>query len=291
MPPSKLQEVVPVLASPRSFSNVQAAAAAIALGVVGASLGLADTASAGGPVVSVLVLREHGVGTSTAAQPYLDQFIQIAGQLNGWDPASKGLYVTDRAKADAFVKSSPPHFGIFTLGAFLALKGTYNLDAIGQAATSGGQRYFMVSTSASDLAGCKGKRLASDHLDDARFGEHIIAAGAFKIADFTLVATKRPGEAANKLLNNDAECALIDDAQLTVLQKSPGGAAAKEVWKSASLPGMVLVAFPAAPAAEKTAFQTSLPKICPTNPQVCSAVQLVSLDANVAPFPALVAAY
>jgi hypothetical protein len=252
----------------------------------------AGAALAGSPV-SIIVLKEHGVGTATQAQPYLDKFVATAAQQNGWDPASKGRFETTRAAADTWVKAEQPHYGIFTLAAYLALKGPYNLDLIGSAALAngGGEQYFVVSTTAGSVGECKGKRLATDH-DDQRFVEKVVAAGAFKMADFTVVPTRRFGEAGHKMLNGDAECALIDDAQLADLQKSPGGSGVKTAWSSAKLPPMAMVAFPSAPAAEKAAFQQSLSKICPADQGVCTAVGLQSMKAaSAADYAAAVAAY
>jgi ABC-type amino acid transport substrate-binding protein len=277
-----------VPASPRS-ALVLAALAALAF--AGAAT-VTDSARAGNPV-NVIVLREHGVGTAAAAQPYLDKFIAIAASSNGWDAASKGRYETTRAGADAFIKSDGPRFGIFSLAAFLEARGKYNVEPVGSAtmATGGGQQYFMVSKTAGSLAECKGKKLATDHFDDARFIEKVVAARAFSAADFTLVTTRRFGEAGRKVSTGDADCALIDDAQLADLAKLDPGAT-KVAWKSLALPPMVVVAFPSAPAAEKTAFQASLPKICPQNQQVCTDVGLQTLgSASAATYDAVVKAY
>jgi hypothetical protein len=266
------------------------------LAVVSLSAGLfaGPVASAGNPV-AVIVLKEHGVGTATQAQPYLDKFIAIAAQQNGWDPASKGHYETSRGNADTWIKAETPHYGIFSLAAFLANRKAYNLDPIGSAtmATGGGQQYFIVSKTADSLAACKGKQLATDHEDQA-FVEKVVAAGAFKMADFTVVPTKRFAQAGTMVLNGGAECALIDDAQLAALKQAPGGVDAKTVWSTSSpLPPMVVAAFPSAPAAEKTAFQASLPKICQGGgQQTCNQVGLQTLTtASAQTYAAVVAAY
>lgn len=235
-------------------------------------------AAAGNPV-NIIVLREHGVGNSSAAQPYLDKFIAMAAKENGWDAASKGKYETTRAAADAFISSDKPHFGIYSLAAFLEAKGKHNLEPVGSAtmSTGGGQQYFIVSKTAGSLADCKGKKLATDHLDDTKFIEKVVAAGAFKAGDFTVVATTRFGQAGRKVASGDTDCALVDDAQLADVQKVDP--AVKSVWQSAKLPPMVVVAFPAAPAAERTTFQANLPKICPSNQAACSDVGLQTLAA------------
>jgi hypothetical protein len=265
------------------------------LAAVSLSAGLFAPAVAGaGNPVAVIVLKEHSVGSPTQAQPYLDKFIAIAAQQNGWDPASKGRYETTRAGAGTWIKAEGPHYGIFSLAAFLEFRGTYNLDPIGSAtmSTGGGQQYFIVGKSAASLAECKGKQLATDHLD-TRFNEKVVAAGAFKMSDFTVVPTTRFGQAATTLLNGGADCALIDDAQRAALAKMPGGADVKTAWSSAPMPPLVIAAFPSAPAAEKTAFQASLPKICQgSGQQTCNDVGVQTLSvASAQTYAGVVGAY
>ena len=179
----------------------------------------------------MILLREHGVGTSSTVQPYLDQFIATAAQQNGWDAASAGRFESKRDAADTWIKANDPHYGIFSLAAFLAMRKQYGLDPdrLRHAGVGGGEQYFIVSMNQGSLADCKGKQLATDH-DDQVFVEKIVADGAFTMADFTLVKTRRFGEAGFKVQNGEAECALIDDAQLDHLRKgapaikSPGRA-------------------------------------------------------------------
>jgi hypothetical protein len=256
------------------------------------SLGLAATALAGGNV-NVIVLKEHAVGSSSAAQPYLVKLLAITAQENGW-ASGNGEFDTKRDAGEKYIESNKPNYGIISLPSFLAFKGKYNVDAIGEAtvATGGGQQYFLISKTASDLAGCKGKRLASDHIDDPRFIEKIVADGKFKLSEFTLDQTTRPSQAARKVVSGDAECALIDDSQLAELPKM-NDPAVKQVWASNKLPSMIVVAFPSAPAAERATFQSSLPKICTGgSAQVCKDVGLLSLSGTVpANLPALIKAY
>jgi hypothetical protein len=248
-------------------------------GLAAVAASIEPRAVAGGSV-GVIVLKEHAVGSTSQAQPYLDKLMAVAARQNGWGSAT-GHFVTSRSGADSWIQSSKPQYGILSLAAFLAFKSKYNLDPIGQALVSGGggQQYFVVSQSARDLAGCKGKRLATDHADDARFLEKVVAAGAWTLGDFSLLKTRRPGEAGRKVVTNDAECALIDDAQLSQLGKVPGGGAVKPVWSSARMPPMVVVAFPSANAAERKAFQGNLPKLCVDGKQACDEVGLNALKA------------
>lgn len=244
--------------------------------------------------VNVLVLKEHGVGSPALAQPYLDRFVALAAEQNGWSDA-KGLYYTNRRTAETFIQEQKPHYAILSLAPFLALKDKYHLEVIGQVAVSlvGGKQYFVISKLAADLAGCKGKALASDHTDDARFIEQVVAGGKFTLADFKVVRTQRPLQTIKKLLSNEADCALIDDAQLAELAHLDGADGVQPIWKSVELPSMVVVAFPVAPADERARFQHNLTRVCENDgASACAEVGVVSLrTAGPADYAAVVAAY
>lgn len=244
--------------------------------------------------VNVLVVKEHGVGGAAQAQPFIDKLVAVVAKMNGWASAS-GKYVTKREQAEEYIHSSEPHYGIISLAAFLGLGAKHKLDVVGKAevSTAGGRQYHIVSKNAADLAGCKGKTLASDHADDPRFIEKVVAGGSFVLADFTLVATTRPVQTLKKVTGGEAECALIDDAQLAELGKIEGGAAVKSVWKSKELPPMVIVAFPSAPAEGRKAFAGSLGKVCQGDgAAVCREAGLKALKtAGAADYAEVVSAY
>ncbi|MFN2378034.1 MAG: hypothetical protein ABR538_16000 [Candidatus Binatia bacterium] len=242
----------------------------------------------------ILVLKEHGVGSPTLAQPYLDRFVATAATQNEWSDA-KGQYYVTRAAAEDFIAKQHPHYGILSLAAFLDFRIKYNLEVIGKVAVSlvGGQQYFLISKTATDLAGCKGKKLASDHATDPRFIEKVVADGAFVLADFELVPTQRPLQTIREVLVGRADCALIDDAQYGELAKLPGAEALKTAWKSKELPPMVVAAFPSAPTSERVRFQQNFSRVCEADTKpACAEVGISSLDmASAAEYAAVVAAY
>lgn len=251
-------------------------------------------AQADTPGVEILVLKEHGVGSPMVVQPYLDRFVAIAAEENGWTDA-KGEYYNNRGAGERFIQTHHPHYGIFSLPAFLALQAKYDLQVIGEVAVSlaGGRQYYLISKSAADLATCKGKAVASDHTDDTRFIERVVAAGRFTLADFTLIRTQRPLQTIKKVMSGEAVCALIDDAQHAELAHLEGGDGLRTVWTSAELPPMVVAAFPAAPDAERKRFQEHLANLCDNQAQrICAEVGIVSLKtAGPAEYAAVVAAY
>lgn len=245
-----------------------------------AGLALSAPASAAG-TIRLLVLKEQGVGSAAHAQPYVDRLTAIAAEQNGW-PSAAGKYLTSREAAAPWIASEKPQFGILSLGAFLALRAPLGLSVIGKAevAGSGGRAYHVVSTAASDLAGCKGKGLASNHAGDARFVDRVVAGGAFTLADFQLVTTRRPMETIKAVTRGEAVCALIDDAQHEAMKSVEGGEKLRSVWKSEALPPMVVVAFAGAPASETKQFRGNLSKVCAGDGEpVCAEVGLRSLSA------------
>lgn len=262
--------------------------------VMCAAVASAATPARAGDTVNILVVKEHGVGGAAQAQPYIDKLIGVVAKQNGWSAAT-GKYLTTREAAETQIHTVDPHYAIMSLAAFLALGPKHQLDVIGQAEVtqSGGRQYSIVSKNQGDLAGCKGKSLASDHADDPRFIDRVVGAGNFTLSEFTIVETKRPVQTLKKVIAGEAECALIDDAQLAELGKIEGGAALKPVWQSAKLPPMVVVAFPSAPAAERKTFQGSLSKICAGEGKaVCAEAGLKEFkSASAADYAAVTGAY
>ncbi|MBK8254144.1 MAG: hypothetical protein IPK82_15940 [Polyangiaceae bacterium] len=263
------------------------------LGFAAAAFMVADSANAAGDV-GVLVLKEHGVGSAAQAQPYVDKLVALAAKHSGWSGA-KGSYQTTRTGAEKFITDSKPNYGILSLAAFLGLKDKHKLDVIGSVSSSraGGQQYHLVSKNAADAAGCKGKALASDHADDQKFIDNVVFAGKMKLADFTLTATTRPIQTIKKVVADEAECALIDDAQFAELANVEGASAIKSVWKSDKLPPMVIVAFPTASADERKGFQGAFGKVCEGDGKdVCKEVGISAMKtASVADYQTVITAY
>lgn len=237
------------------------------LGLVAVALGapiFRGTANAGDArSVKLLVLKEHGVGSAAQAQPYVDKLMAVAQKKQGWTTA-KGSYFTERGAASAAIDAEKPQFGILSLAAYLAMKEPRQLETIGQVvvARAGGQQYFLVTKTAQDLAGCKSQKLATDHADDKKFVERVVFAGGLKLADFSLIETKRPLQGLKMVIKDEAVCALIDEAQLAEMRSVDGGAALKSVWSSAKLPPMAVVSFTGTDRGIRDGFKSGLAGLC-----------------------------
>ena len=225
------------------------------------------------PARSFVVLREYGVGTASRAQPYLDELLRAVAQQNHWAKAT-GKYFSERAPALAFVAQEKPDFGILSLPAYLALKETLSPAVIGEVAApqAGGRRYVLVSKQAPALQGCVGHRLATTFGADAKFIDRVVADGAFKLGDFTLIAAQRPLEPLKQVIRDEADCALIDDAQLAATAHIERGAELRTVWRSAELPGMPVVAFPRTDPLAIKSLKQSLTDLCTKAKQACASV-------------------
>lgn len=245
-----------------------------------AALALTPLAADAGESVNILILKEHGVGSASSAQGYVDKLVAHVARQNSWAAAS-GKYVTSRSAGKTYIKESSPHFGILSLGAFLDLRAANKLEVIGSAevAGGGGRQYYIVSASQTSLAGCKGKTLGTDHGDDARFIDKVVGKSDFSLSDFTVEDTRRPMKTVNAVARGEVDCALIDDAQHAGMARVDGGDALEVVWTSEKLPPMVVVAFPSAPAAEKRGFASKLGSVCSGDgASACKEVGLSSLS-------------
>jgi hypothetical protein len=241
-------------------------------------LSLAPALAAAPPPHGFVVLREYGTGTPSRAQPYLEQLLAVVAKQNQW-PKLSGRYFAERAAALDYVHQEKPDFGIFSLSAFLSLKSSLGLSVVGEVISpkAGGTKYYVVSKHASALAGCKGHPLATTFGADATFVERVVAHGAFELKDFTLVRAHRPLEPLKQVLRDEAECALIDDAQLEATRHIEQGAELKPVWQSAALPGMAVVSFPHAGAAAVASFKRTLGGLCSSAAEACATVGIEQL--------------
>lgn len=213
--------------------------------------------------VGFVVVRENGSGSASAAQSYLDTLLASIAKRNGWASAS-GKYFTKRSKARKYIEQTKPSFGFLSFGAYLGLRKAHDLTPMAVASNGavGGSQYFVITKNHISVDDCKGKTLATNHGSDARFVDAVISGEDFDLADFTLVPTRRPVQTIKAVINGEAECALVDDAQIVAMHRVEGGAVLRPVWHSAEMPGVVLVSFGRAPADQVKAFDATVESMC-----------------------------
>lgn len=213
--------------------------------------------------VGFVVVRENQSGSSSAAQSYLDALLTSLAKRAGW-PGAVGKYFTKRSKAKKYIAETKPSFGFFSFGAYLGMRKANGLTPMGvaDASASGGAQYFVISKNHFTLDDCKGKTLASNHAGDDRFIDAVVSGDDFDLADFTVVETRRPVQTIKAVIGGEAECALIDDAQISALTNVDGGASVRPVWGSVAMPAVVIVSFGSAPAEQVKAFSSTLEALC-----------------------------
>ena len=113
----------------------------------------------------------------------------------------------------------------------------------------------MISKTVDKLNDCKGKTLATITATTRDSSTAWYLPGAAKLDDFTLIPTQRPLQTIKAVLNGQAVCALIDDAQRDQIDHLADKDGAHTVWESKELPPMPVVAFPDAPRAERETFK------------------------------------
>lgn len=242
---------------------------------------LAQTPSArAGEPVKFVALLEGGVGGGAQAQGYVDQLVTGFAKRCGW-PGAASLYTNSRDRALEYMSAEHPSFGLFSLGAYLALVDEHKLTVVGvaEAKRAGGRQYFVVAKQGSSLADCTGQRLASNHAEDPLFIDHVVLAGAAHLADFTLVPTRRPVQTLKAVIRDEARCALIDDAQKETLASVEGGAELKVLWASAELPGIPIVALAGADKDLVVGFKKALPDACGDDRAMCTNIGIERLQA------------
>ncbi len=239
-----------------------------------------DAAKADG--VDVLVLRVGGTGSAASAQTYIDALMTAAARVNGW-AAGRGKYFTSKRLAKPWIEQTKPEYGILSLQSYLGLRKALGLSLLGtvDAAAAGGQQYFVISVGQHDLAGCRGKTLATHLAKDTTFIDNVVAGDAFSLSDFEVVDTRRPVKTLKTLLRGEAECALVDDAQMTALSKLEGAETAQAVWFSPAFPSLIVAKFPEASDADAKAFASNLGKVCEgPGADACGGAGIESLTAT-----------
>lgn len=263
------------------LSLVPVAALAGALALQAPTAAAAEPESKADEGVGFVVVREGSVGSSSAAQRFVDDLLTAVAKSAGW-PAAHGKFLSSRKLGVKYIDAEKPHFGFLSYGTYLALQKSHELTALGRAKISGGGggQYFIVSKNQFNLDGCKGKALASNHATDDVFVNEIVLGDGLSLSEFELSVTRRPVQTLKAVINDEAECALIDDAQIMTLASIDGGAELRAVWSSRELPPIIAVAFGNAEPAESKAFVAAIPNICKGDgKKVCDAAAMEVLVA------------
>jgi ABC-type phosphate/phosphonate transport system substrate-binding protein len=219
------------------------------------TLGLADVARAENAKATHEFVIEHaGAGGSAQdAAPYIEKFMRYLEKAAGWPAGSAaGEFAAEPQEALDYIKAHKPSFGLMDPDLWLALRKDHELVPIATVLgkrQSAGKMYILVKKDApaKKLDDLKGKKLATNHFQSAKYVSKIVLDG--KVADaakfFEVVKTPSMIKALKSVENGTADAALIDQVDMDYLKdnKSPYLESQRVLFESGKVPPTPVVVF------------------------------------------------
>lgn len=251
------------------------------------------------------VVFAPGMGASEAeAKPYLDTFFAYLEKQLHWPAKSgHGTYLDDEKAVGQYIAKENPGYALVPPSYFLQLTCkkapiTPLASIVGLSDTTGSGRFHVVvkDEQYKTLADLKGKRIASNHLQDPRFVSKVVLGGKYDAEkDFVLAPTNSPIKPFKEVDRGQADAALVDDAQLQHMESLPFGKSLKVVYSSEALPPFPVVAFNSVvSAADRAAVGKALVGMCQSEEgaKVCKSLQITKFaPVNAAAFQHAVKQY
>ncbi len=214
---------------------------------------LAGVARAEGARHEFVIEHAGAGGNAQDAAPYVEKFMRYLEKAAGWPAGSAaGEFASDpRAALDA-IKARKPAFGLMDPDLWLALRKEHELMPIATVLgkrQSAGKMYILVKkdSAAKTLDDLKGKKLATNHFQSAKYVSKIVLDGKVGDASKFFAVTNTPSFIkALKLVDaGQADAALIDQADMDYLKenKSPYLESMRVVFESGKVPPTPLVVF------------------------------------------------
>jgi ABC-type phosphate/phosphonate transport system substrate-binding protein len=200
-----------------------------------------------------LIIEHAGAGGSQEeAQPYIDKFVGYVEKALGWAPHSAtGAFSPDPKDAIQQIEKKKPVFAMLDPDLWLQLRKKDSLEPIVQAEgkrQSSGKMYVLIKKDApaQKLDELKGKKLASNHLQSAKFLSKVVFDGKIDVDKFFVLQPLTSLPRALKAVDRgEADVALIDQADMDYLKSSNSVylTSMRVVHETAKVPPTPLVAF------------------------------------------------
>lgn len=239
-------------------------------------VGMAKPASNKG-TTGFAVLYPYAGAQAQQAGPALQKFGAQIAKKGGWANAQGQIFSRRAALRKALTQGSLQADAlILPLSAYLDLKQSHPRwkasHEVSLVSPQQGQ-FFLVTTDAK-RSSCAGAKVATNHLDESPFLSQVVSGGSQVFAQMQWVQQRRPIQVLKTLIRGQAQCALIDQAQLEAARQLPGGAATKVLWSSPKLPSMVAVL-----RKQEGAWKKVLGTLCRgASSPVCQEVGLLGFD-------------
>ena len=186
-------------------------------------------------------------GSTTGAQTYMAPFFRRIESLAGWPTNSiRGSFYPTYAGCLAKIRSGKPGFGVLSLGVYLEQRKHYKLRVLGKVNIlyGAGKRLYLVVKKGKykSLAELQGKKLTSDHLEEATFLSKVMFGGKIDVkTHFRLRKVRSTVKGMRDVKRGRADATIINDEQLRILKRR--GYPLVIIHKSPPLPAAPLVAF------------------------------------------------
>ena len=193
-----------------------------------------------------------GMGGSAAqAKPYLDKFFQFIEHKLGWpEKSGTAAFLDDEKSVREYIEKNKPAFALVPPSFYLDLackkEAVTPLVGVVLANATGVMKFHVVvkKGGAKSLDALKGKKLASNHLEDLRFVSNVVFEGKLDAEKhFELVRTGSPVKPFKMVDKGEADAALIADDQLAHMKTLPFGQNLEVVYSSPALPQAPVIAF------------------------------------------------
>lgn len=191
---------------------------------------------------SFAVLYPFAGAQGQNAQSAMERLGQQIASKGGWTTAQGQLFTRASALSQALSQKAPDTL-LMPLSTYLALKATHpDWKATYEVSLVSPQRQqFFLVTDDPARRSCDKASVVTHHLDDSPFVTQVVAGKSKALQDLQWVKQRRPIQVLKSLLRGQAECALIDTAQLAAARQLPGGEGISTLWSSQKLPSMVVV--------------------------------------------------
>jgi ABC-type phosphate/phosphonate transport system substrate-binding protein len=229
-------------------------------------------------------------GSQQQARPYLDTFLRDIEKRMSWPKESaSGEFMEGAKSAEEYIDKTKPGYGLISPTLYLDLvcrKVSVEpvLSIVGLTNTGPTERFHVIvkGDALKDLKALQGKRLASNHLQNAKFVSRVVFDGKLDASTyFQLQPTASPLKPFKQLDRGETDAILVDDAQFMSAKSLPIGPSLRVVYSSEPLPPFPMVAFgDVVKPEERDKMRKTLLGMCstPGGSSVCKSLQITRFE-------------
>lgn len=218
-----------------------------------------------------------GPGSTTSAQPTVDQFLEKLASTAGWKSASGHYYPTLSTCRQQVEGSSPPTVVMVPLDLFLDRQEAWKLQAavtLVNAETSG--QFHVYAKRGLTLDALKGQGVATSLRANSRFLSRVAFAGAIDLdKDVKFERSRSARKAIKKLIKGDVAAVVIDDVQYRSFKGLPLTKELVAIHSGPELPGALVAGLGAVPKGLKSALLA----ICKKDGKACKDMRITGFGA------------